>query len=276
MISLKVLIGFLFLCLILTLSSDVTSKDHAEIQADESFPFKLRDLSPRSQSQDDWMLIFEEEFSGDSWREKWNIQDWPSDKNEELQYYAPDNVTARNGYLVLSSKSERFKGRDYTSGAVTTEDLFEFTYGKLEIRAKLPSSKGVFPALWLVNSESEDWLPEIDVVENIGQEPNNLYFVVHWKDGKGVQKRDYLTYTGEEAFHEHFHTYGMIWDEDKISWTLDGQVVFETTAFSPDVPLFLYMNTAIGGIWPGDPEPGNVNEEFLIDYVRVYQDRGEE
>ncbi|TYS57198.1 glycoside hydrolase family 16 protein [Rossellomorea marisflavi] len=272
----KVLIGFLFLCLILTLSSDVTSKDHAEIQADESFPFKLRDLSPRSQSQDDWTLIFEEEFSGDSWREKWSIQDWPSDKNEELQYYTPDNVTARNGYLVLSSKSERFKGRDYTSGAVTTEDLFEFTYGKLEIRAKLPSSKGVFPALWLVNSESEDWLPEIDVMENIGQEPNNLYFVVHWRDGKGVQKRDYLTYTGEEAFHEHFHTYGMIWDEDKISWTLDGQVVFETTAFSPDVPLFLYMNTAIGGIWPGDPEPGNVNEEFLIDYVRVYQDRGEE
>ncbi|MGX1262781.1 beta-glucanase (GH16 family) [Rossellomorea marisflavi] len=272
----KVLIGFLFLCLILSLSSDVTSKHHAEVQADESFPFKLRDLPPRSQSQDDWTLIFEEEFSGDAWREKWNIQDWPSDKNEELQYYTPDNVTARNGYLALSSKSERFKGRDYTSGAVTTEDLFEFTYGKLEIRAKLPSSKGVFPALWLVNSESEDWLPEIDVVENIGQEPNNLYFVVHWKDGKGVQKRDYLTYTGEEAFHEHFHTYGMIWDENKISWTLDGEVVFETTAFSPDVPLFLYMNTAIGGTWPGDPEPGDLNEEFLIDYVRVYQHRGEE
>lgn len=272
----KMIISILVLCIILFLSSDVTPERHAEVLTDETLLLTPGYHPPRAQSQSKWTLIFEEEFSGNAWREKWNIQDWPSEKNDELQYYTPDNVSVRNGYLVLSSKSERYKGRDYTSGAVTTEDLFEFTYGKVEIRAKLPSSKGIFPALWLVNSESADWLPEIDVVENIGQEPNNLYFVLHWKDDKGIQKRDYLTYTGEEAFHEHFHTFGMIWEKDKVSWTLDGEVVFETTAFSPDLPLFLYMNTAIGGIWPGDPDPGNVNEEFLIDYVRVYQDRGEE
>ncbi|MFU8691452.1 family 16 glycosylhydrolase [Rossellomorea sp. FS2] len=272
----KVIIGILFLSLILSLTSDVTPERHVEVQTDEPFPLTLRDSPPRPHPQEEWTMIFEEEFSGDAWRDKWNIQDWPSDKNEELQYYTPDNVSTKNGYLVLSSKSERYKGRHYTSGAVTTEDLFEFTYGKVEIRAKLPTSRGVFPALWLVNSETGDWLPEIDVMENIGQEPNNLYFVLHWKDDQDVQKRDYFTYTGKEAFYEHFHTYGMIWEKDRVSWTLDGEVVFETTSFSPNLPLFLYMNTAIGGTWPGDPERWDLHEEFLIDYVRVYQHRGEE
>ncbi|USK91688.1 hypothetical protein [Rossellomorea marisflavi] len=119
----KVIIGILFLSLILSLTSDVTPERHVEAQTDEPFPLTLRDSPPRPHSQEEWTMIFEEEFSGDAWRDKWNIQDWPSDKNEELQYYTPDNVLTKNGYLILSSKSERYKGRHYTSGAVTTEEL---------------------------------------------------------------------------------------------------------------------------------------------------------
>ncbi|MGG4548722.1 hypothetical protein ABER02_13070 [Rossellomorea marisflavi] len=105
----KVIIGILFLSLILSLSSDVTPERHVEAQTDEPFPLTLRDSPPRPHSQEEWTMIFEEEFSGDAWRDKWNIQDWPSDKNEELQYYTPDNVSTKNGYLVLSSSRSGIK-----------------------------------------------------------------------------------------------------------------------------------------------------------------------
>ncbi|PFA67266.1 laminarinase [Bacillus sp. AFS015802] len=234
-------------------------------------------LSAEVKEKDPWSLVWNDEFDSYDFRSRWNLQDWASDKNEELQYYSPDNLKIRNGHLVIQSKKERFKERSYTSGAITTEDLFEFTYGKVEIRAKIPEGTGIFPALWLVNSTNEKWLPEIDIMENIGQVPNEIYFVVHWADSNGEKRRDYSTYTSNTNFSDDFHTYGLIWEKENISWTLDGEVVFETTMHSPDTPLFLYINTAIGGTWPGPPDPDDSStKEFLIDYVRVYQANSKE
>ncbi|MEF7562363.1 glycoside hydrolase family 16 protein [Bacillus infantis] len=225
--------------------------------------------------QDGWHLVWNDEFHSEKSLIKWNPQNWPSKKNGEWQYYLPENIDVQDGSLVISSRKESFKGRSYTSGAVTTEDKFEFTYGKIEIRAKLPKGQGVFPALWLVNSE-EYWLPEINIVESIGQDPNELYFVVHWRDEKGEQKRDYKKLTGETDFAEDFHLYGLIWEPGRIVWTLDGKNIFETKKYSPDIPLFMYLNTAIGGTWPGPPDPrDSFPKELLIDYVRVYQQGGE-
>lgn len=225
--------------------------------------------------QDGWHLVWNDEFHSEKSLIKWNPQNWPSKKNGEWQYYLPENIDVQDGSLVISSRKESFKGRSYTSGAVTTEDKFEFTYGKIEIRAKLPKGQGVFPALWLVNSE-EYWLPEINIVESIGQDPNELYFVVHWRDEKGEQKRDYKKLTGETDFAEDFHLYGLIWEPGRIVWTLDGKRIFETKKYSPDIPLFMYLNTAIGGTWPGPPDPrDSFPKELLIDYVRVYQQGGE-
>ncbi|MDW2876534.1 MULTISPECIES: glycoside hydrolase family 16 protein [Bacillaceae] len=225
--------------------------------------------------QDGWHLVWNDEFHSEKSLIKWNPQNWPSKKNGEWQYYLPENIDVQDGSLVISSRKESFKGRSYTSGAVTTEDKFEFTYGKIEIRAKLPKGQGVFPALWLVNSE-EYWLPEINIVESIGQDPNELYFVVHWRDEKGEQKRDYKKLTGATDFAEDFHLYGLIWEPGRIVWTLDGKRIFETKKYTPDIPLFLYLNTAIGGTWPGPPDPrDSFPKELLIDYVRVYQEGGE-
>ncbi|MCK6206110.1 glycoside hydrolase family 16 protein [Bacillus infantis] len=224
---------------------------------------------------DGWHLVWNDEFHSEKSLIKWNPQNWPSKKNGEWQYYLPENIDVQDGSLVISSRKESFKGRSYTSGAVTTEDKFEFTYGKIEIRAKLPKGQGVFPALWLVNSE-EYWLPEINIVESIGQEPNELYFVVHWRDEKGELKRDYKKLAGATDFAEDFHLYGLIWEPGRIVWTLDGKNMFETKKYSPDIPLFLYLNTAIGGTWPGPPDPrDSFPKELLIDYVRVYQQGGE-
>ncbi|OEH92506.1 glycoside hydrolase family 16 protein [Bacillus solimangrovi] len=220
-----------------------------------------------------WKFIWGDEFQDQRSLQNWNLQDWAAYKNEEWQYYTPDNVIIKDGFLIIESKKERFKGRKYTSGAITSQGKFEFTYGKIDIRAKLPRGKGVFPAFWLVNSNEDSWLPEIDIMENLGHAPNELYFVVHWKNSDGHKMRDYFHYRTEDIdFSKGFHKYSLVWEEEKIKWYIDEQPVFETDKFSPNKPLFLYFNTAIGGIWPGGPDPDDdYPKEMLIDYVRVYQ-----
>ena len=225
-----------------------------------------------SETKNHWTIVWSDEFHYEKSLTNWNIQDWSSLKLNEWQYYSAENVKVKNDVLIIESKKERFKGRESTSGAITTEKLFEFTYGKIEIKAKIPSGQGVFPAFWLVNSDNDNWLPEIDIMENLGQHPNELWFVVHWKDSTGKKMRDCLHYKSMDIdFSTDFHVYGLIWEEDKITWTIDGLSVFETVQFSPDEPLFIYVNTAIGGNWPGNPDlSDDYPKELLIDYVRVY------
>ena len=232
----------------------------------------LETFSYPTENPDQWTLIWNDEFHDKDSLENWDLQDWASFKLNEWQYYTPENVKVNNDILIIESKKERFKGREFTSGAITTENKFEFTYGKIEVKAKLPRGQGVFPAIWLVNSKNDDWLPEIDIMENLGQKPDELWFVVHWKDSNGKKMRDYFHYKESGSdFSKDFHVYGVIWEEDKISWTVDGAPVFETVQFSPDKPLFLYINTAIGGEWPGNPDPlDEYPKELLIDYVRIY------
>ncbi|MFC7371127.1 family 16 glycosylhydrolase [Fictibacillus iocasae] len=229
-------------------------------------------VAVHTKTSDGYHLVWNDEFRQSGSLNNWNIQDWASDKNNEWQYYSPENVTVSDGFLKITSKRERLKGRTYTSGAVTTQHIFSFQYGKVEIRAKLPKGQGVFPAFWLVTEQKKKWLPEIDMMENLGHEPNVVHQVVHWIDKNGRQQRDYSKYTSETDYSEDFHRFGLIWEKDKITWTVDDQKVFETTKFSPSQPLFLYMNTAIGGNWPGDPNPKDAYpKEMLIDYVRIYQ-----
>jgi len=221
----------------------------------------------------EWTLAWKDEFHHEGSLSNWNLQDWPSDKNGEWQYYSPENVSIQDGFLIIESRKERFKGRDYTSGAVTTEEKFEFTYGKVEIRAKLPEGQGIFPAFWLVNSNGDNWLPEIDMLEYLGQYPNELHYVVHWENTLSEKSRDYFHYKSDDInFSDDFHTYGLQWEPNKITWILDGTPIFESKAFSPDVPLYLYINTAIGGDWPGKPDPfDEYPKQMQIEYVRIFQ-----
>jgi beta-glucanase (GH16 family) len=270
----------ILLCLLLTVTGseyfgeNPTAKEMPLKKSTESIAKVPPAAVDKTKEEDGWNLVWNDEFHSETSLIKWNPQNWPSEKNGEWQYYLPENIDVRDDLLVISSRKEPYKGRSYTSGAVTTENKFEFTYGKIEIRAKLPKGKGIFPAFWLVNSD-EDWLPEIDIMENIGQNPKDLYFVVHWKDENGKQRRDYSQLTSETDFSEGFHVYGLIWEPGKIVWTVDGKPVFKTEKYSPDTPLYLYLNTAVGGNWPGPPDPqGDYPKELLIDYVRVYQQGG--
>lgn len=250
-----------------------------KIEKKTNFIQKADHLSAPSTSinnKSKWILKWSDEFTNETSLKNWNLQDWPSEKNNELQYYSPENIKLLNGYLIIESKKEKYKGRNYTSGAINTENKFEFKYGRVEIRAKIPNGSGIFPAFWLVNSNNNNWLPEIDIMENLGQKPNELYFVVHWENKNGVKMRDYFHYISDNTdFSSSYHKYGIIWDNNKILWTIDNVVLFETKKYIPNQPLFIYLNTAIGGDWPGNPDFNeSFPKEMKIDYIRIY-DRNE-
>ncbi|EEG77901.1 polysaccharide deacetylase family protein [Dethiobacter alkaliphilus] len=226
-----------------------------------------------SLSTDDWEIVWHDEFTGDSIDlTKWNVVEWASDKNNELQYYSYDNVIVNDGYLQLVSKKENYKNRNYTSGAVETKNKFALHYGKVEIRARLPKGQGVFPALWLL-ADNRTSLPEIDIMEMLGHEPNKIWMVYHYIDKYGRQRNPNSYFVGPD-FSEDFHTFGIEWDQDKLVWLVDGEEWFSITEDVPDTPLYLYMNTAIGGDWPGSPDnTTRFPQYFDIDYVRIWKKR---
>ncbi|WP_171016922.1 glycoside hydrolase family 16 protein [Pseudalkalibacillus caeni] len=218
-----------------------------------------------------WKLVWHDEFNAKELDQtKWNKVFWESEKNEELQYYIPENVFVKDGFLQLKSDDKNYKHKPYTSGAVTTEDKFTFKYGKLVVRARLPVGKGMFPAIWTLPATSNG-LPEIDVMENLGHKPEEYWAVMHWYDENGKKKRAYNTYKGPD-FSKGLHTFSIEWSPKKVKWLVDEQVTFETEEFSPDVPMFLYLNTAVGGEWPGNPDQKTEFPQlYKIDYVRFYK-----
>ena len=223
-----------------------------------------------------WKLIWHDEFEQGilDWK-KWNTENWPAEKNNELQYYRPENVVINEGHLILISKEEAYKERAYTSGAVHTKGKFSFLYGKAEIKAKLPAGQGIFPAFWLLPNRDNHWLPEIDVMEVIGSKPEEVWMVSHWLKKDGRLASDAGFFKAETSLTDNYHVYSVEWTPDQITWLIDGQVRFQSSKHIPKEEMRLYLNTAIGGNWPGSPDSTtSFPQSFKIDYVRVYQKEG--
>lgn len=217
-----------------------------------------------------WQLFWQDEFDETNLDlNKWNAIDWSSGKNQELQYYKPNNISLKNGYLNLTSFKETYRNKPYTSGAVDTRKKFDLLYGKIEMRAKLPKGKGIFPAFWTLPANDES-LPEIDILEYLGQEPNKIWMVYHWLTPNGVKRKKFHSYIGTN-FSKDFHTYSLEWNPQKLIWYIDGKKIY-TTSYAPHQPLYLYINLAIGGEWPGAPDKTtSFPQTMIIDYVRVYK-----
>lgn len=193
-----------------------------------------------------------------------------TEKNNELQYYHPENIKVRDGLLQIISKAEYYGGRKYTSGAIHTKEKFSFQYGKVEMRAKLPSGQGIFPAFWLMPETGQTWLPEIDILEMVGHKPDEIWMVLHWIDDNDELVNVHSSYKGPD-FSGNFHTFGIEWSPERITWFIDGKERFTTSAFIPEEEMYLYLNTAIGGDWPGDPDETTLFPQYFeVDYVRVY------
>ena len=241
-----------------------------------------------------WELIWSDEFdqpdgsAPDS--SKWNHQKGGAGwGNGELQHYtnSVENAFIRDGMLVIKANEEYMMGRDYTSARLTTQFKGDWTYGRYEIRAKLPNTQGIWPAFWLLPTRARygggPAGGEIDIMELIGSEPGRIYGTLHFGNPPERSSNSFELPTGT-AFSDDFHTFTLEWEPDEIRWYVD-DVLFhsETEWFTtgredaqPPAPydqyFYLLMNVAVGGHWPGNPdETSEFPQMMYVDYVRVYQ-----
>lgn len=243
-----------------------------------------------------WSLVWYDEFDGNSPDTgKWNVLLREQSKHNELQYYLPDEVYVENGFLRLRSRVRKFGAMEFTSGRLDTKGKFAPVYGRFEIRAKLPSGKGLWPAYWLYPQnrnwemeylmaeavasgkerlipEDRPWYSEIDIMEFLGHEPNIVYGTLHYYSFDGQKKTSSGKVSGGVDYSKDFHTYVLEWEPDSIRWYIDGKIYHSTVLGIPHTPHYLIINTAIGGEWPGNPDSTTVFPQFHdIDYVRIYQ-----
>src|SRR3990172_6022007 len=244
----------------------------------------------------DWKLVWQDEFNGKTLdAKKWNVLLREQRKQNELQYYLPDEVYVERGILRLRSRERSYGPMRYTSGRLDTRGKFAPIYGRFEIRAKLPVGKGLWPAHWLYPQnrnwqmeftmsqavaegkerlipEERPWYSEIDIMEFLGHEPNVLYGTLHYYSFDGQKKTSSGTFRGETDYTKDFHLYVLEWEPDSIRWYVDERLIHATTDGIPHTPHYLILNTAVGGGSPGDPDSTTVFPQFHdVDYVRVYQ-----
>ena len=200
--------------------------------------------------------------------------------NGEDQNYTKrsDNVIVEDGLLKIMSKKESFSGSSYTSARIKTKGLFDFKYGKVEIRAKLPETQGTWPALWMLGSniDAVSWptCGEIDIMEQRGWDKDNVLGTCHWLNPNTNSNASYGEETNLPTSTSEFHVYKLEWSESTIKIAVDDseyyELVFDAT-FPFDKEFFLLFNIAVGGTLGGTIDPSFTSDMMEIDYVRVFQ-----
>jgi beta-glucanase (GH16 family) len=236
-------------------------------------------------------LIWHDEFDGNQVDPtKWEFEvNAKGGGNNELQYYLTNNATVRDGCLFIVAKKESYTGpegtRQYTSSRLRTMHRGDWQYGRFEIRAKFPTGKGYWPAIWMLPTERAygGWPKsgEIDIMELVGHTPNVLHGTLHFANPQGghtFQGTNTTLKTG--SFADEFHVFSLEWQAREIRWFLDHQLYQVQTNWaagpspfpSPfDKPFHLILNLAIGGNWPGSPDgQTRFPQAMVVDYVRVY------
>lgn len=202
--------------------------------------------------------------------------------NDELEWYVPEQVRVADGALRLTAERAPVRGSDgntyeFRSGMVTTgppaqEDApakLAFTYGSVEARLRVPAGRGLWPALWLLPASRES-LPEIDLLEVIGQDPGELSMYLHPADP--AEPSPYRRYRVPGAdLAEDWHTVRLDWSAGSLRFFLDGVQVWQVTGSQvPDEPMYVVLNLAVGGVFPGPPDERTVfPATFAIDRLRI-------
>jgi beta-glucanase (GH16 family) len=244
-------------------------------------------------------LVWSDEFNGAAGARpdaaKWNA-DVGTGQNGELEYYTNNTNAAMDGSgsLVLEARRETTPGSacpggtcQYTSARINTGNKFQFAYGRVEARIKVPKGNGFWPAFWMMGSDFLTGRPwpyngEVDIMEILGKDVKTAYSTIHapaYNGGNGIGSP--YTLAGNADFSADFHVWAASWDSKGIVFSLDGQTVFtidkaqvEQTRgpWVYDHPFYLILNLAVGGDWPGPPDATTpFPSKMLVDYVRVYQ-----
>jgi beta-glucanase (GH16 family) len=240
----------------------------------------------------DWKLTWQDEFDG----ERLDLKNWSyvtggnGFGNNELEYYTsrPENVSVRDGMLVITAFKQPYTGsdgvtREYTSARLQTEGKFAQAYGRFEARMKIPCGQGMWPAFWMMGQTDTTWPDrgEIDVMENIGREPGTVHGTIHGPGYSGANGigSGYSLPTAQR-FCDDFHVFAVEWLPDSIRWYSDAHLYKTTTPadLPPHArwvfnrPFYLLLNLAIGGDWPGSPDQKTqFPQSMYVDYVRVYE-----
>lgn len=246
---------------------------------------------PRPLTAGSWDLVFADEFSGGELDEqRWATCYWWDDggctiaSNEELEWYLPGNVAVSDGVLTLSARPEAVEGPggrqfDFSSGMVSTGPRsdddpagFAFTYGYVEMSARLPAGRGLWPAFWMLPADFES-RPEIDIMEVRGDEPTTHSVHLHTVDTSGMRQSHGVDSTGVDLS-AGWHVYGLWWRDDELVWYRDGDEVWRYHgAGVPRQPMYLVANLAVGGEYAGPPDPATVFPAiYEIDFIRVWQE----
>ncbi len=165
----------------------------------------------------------------------------------------------------------------YLSGIITSYESFKMTHGYVEARVKLPAGRGLWPAFWMLNTHYVEKSPEIDVMEFLGQNVDTVYHTYHYFDVENnwakISTPSFTSLATNWA--DDFHTFGAAWTPNEIVWFIDGQEVRRISSSEYEIPnqaMYLLLNLAVGGNWPGSPDASTVfPAEFEIDYVRAYK-----
>lgn len=181
-----------------------------------------------------------------------------------------DGVLALRAEAVPEERRGDAQGASYTSGLMTTWRSFAFTYGHVEVRARMPEGKGLWPAIWLLRRD-QGKNGEIDLVEVLGAKPGMMMATVHWLED-GERRKEKLVRRQGPDLSAAFHVYGLDWTAERITILLDGKEVGTMpTPRAFTEPMYLLINLAVGG-WAGPPAPTTrFPAEMLIDYVRIWR-----
>lgn len=229
-----------------------------------------------------WRLTFSDEFSGS----KLNTATWKDSYYHgryftatDKTWYAPYSYEVKDGMLSLVanrlpapfSTTTKYGKQDflYSSAFLTTDSMFSQKYGYFEAKVKLPKGVGLWPAFWLL-PEDRSWPPEIDIFEGKGFQSNNLYFTNHWGTRDNHQMKGSV-YSGPD-FTAGYHIVAVEWDKDSIKWYVDGSLKFTETGHSPQVPMYVIFDLAVGNGFAGEPDSTTpFPSKLSVDWVRAWQ-----
>jgi len=238
-----------------------------------------------------WEQVWGDEFDGQGLPDgsKWTYETggdgWG---NQEQQFYTredTDNARVEDGTLIIEARKESVQGSAYTSARLNSRE--SWTYGRVEVRAKVPSGRGTWPAVWMLadnDTYGDQYWPdngEIDIMEHVGYDEGVIHGTIHTKAFNHIEGTDKGSSRTIPTATSEFHTYALEWTPGEIRVAVDGQTYFtfqnrEQYGWQEwpfDQPFHLLLNVAVGGTWGGAEgiDDSAFPERMVLDYVRVYK-----
>jgi beta-glucanase (GH16 family) len=241
----------------------------------------------------DWKLVWSDEFNYQGLPDpaKWDYETGFV-RNHESQFYTRsrlENARVEDGHLVIECRKENYTPSNnvpvhYTAASLITLNKESWQYGRIEVRAKLPHGKGVWPAIWMMgtNITQVGWprCGEIDIMEFVGKDTNGIHGTLHYAV-EGKHKSDGGKLETDQPW-ANYHIYAVEWTSTQIDFFFDDTKYHTVRTDKANqgtdnpfrAPQYLILNFALGGSWGGPIDDSVLPQQFLIDYVRVYQSTG--